>query len=92
MRAKIVLQMPKKIYEFVAITKALSSNYGISDFRVGDNDDIIYDVLNKDDIYSILEYLTLNYYTVCVNSETRDNNHIFTFYVREEEFFDESAL
>lgn len=91
MIAKILLQIPKKIHEFTTITKALSANYGISAYEVGDDDYIVYNKVSKDDIYSILEYLTLNYY-VYVDSETRNNGRTFIFYVREEEFFDESAI
>lgn len=91
MKAEIVLQIPHQIYGFVLITKALSSRYGFLGYAVSDDDRIFYDRLSKEDVYSILEYLT-SYYTVCVDSATLDNEYIFTFCVREKESSNESAV
>lgn len=84
MRAEIVLQVPSKIHAFTLITKALCANYGLASYAVNTNDRIAYESVSKDDIYSILEYLTLNYY-VYVDSETRNNGRTFIFYVTEED-------
>lgn len=91
MRAEIVLQVPSKIHAFTLITKALCTNYGLSSYTVNTNDRIAYESVSKDDIYSILEYLTLNYY-VYVDNETRNHVRTFIFYVTEEEFCDESSI
>ena len=91
MKAEIVLQVPSKVYAFTLITKALCTNYGLAEYSINTNDRIIYESVSRDDIYSILEYLTLNYY-VYVDSETRNNVRTFIFYVTEEEFCDESAI
>ena len=91
MRAEIVLQVPNKIYAFNLITKALCSNYGLTEYGINTNDRIAYESVSRDDIYSILEYLTLNYY-VYVDSETRNHVRTFIFYVTEEDYFDESAI
>ena len=91
MKAEIVLQVPSKIYAFTLITKALCTNYGLSSYAVNTNDRIAYESVSKDDIYSILEYLTLNYY-VYVDSETRNHVRTFIFYITEEDCFNESAI
>ena len=91
MRAEIVLQVPGKIYAFTVITKALCDNYGLAEYGVKTNDRIVYESVSKDDIYSILEYLTFNYY-VYVDNETRDHVRTFIFYVTEEDSFNESAI
>lgn len=87
MRAEIVLQVPSKIYAFTLITKALCTNYGLAGYSINTNDRIVYESVSRDDIYSILEYLTLNYY-VYVDSETRNHVRTFIFYVS----FDESTI
>ena len=91
MKAEIVLKVPSKIHAFTVITKGLCTNYGLSEYGVKTNDRIVYEGVSRDDIYSILEYLTFSYY-VYVDSETRNSTRTFIFYVIEEGCFDESAI
>lgn len=91
MKAEIVLQVPSKVYAFTLITKALCTNYGLAKYSINTNDRIVYESVSRDDIYGILEYLTLNYY-VYVDSETRDHVRTFIFYVTEEDYFNESSI